>query len=158
MTFYQQYAICSICSHHWETFWLFFLLWESDLFPSGDDRKDVEAKKKKIKKEKGNNSSSSSSQPHAGDNCFSQTLKLCDFRCTLLVVLPDISLISTLIEIFWRIATVSLKVSDIYKKNNLGCSQQLFPRNCAPVIITRSCFEITFNFRPKHWRIFLFRT
>ena len=36
-------------------------------------------KKKKIKKEKGNNSSSSSSQPHAGDNCFSQTLKLCDF-------------------------------------------------------------------------------
>ena len=62
--------------------------------------------KKKIKKEKGNNSSSSSSQPHAGDNCFSQTLKLCDFWHTLLVVLPDISLISTLIEIFWRISTV----------------------------------------------------
>ena len=61
--------------------------------------------KKKIKKEKGNNSSSSSSQPHAGDNCFSQTLKLCDFWRTLLVVLPDISLISTLIEIFWKIPT-----------------------------------------------------
>ena len=49
--------------------------------------------KKKIKKEKGNNSSSSSSQPHAGDNCFSQTLKLCDFwryGVNSLVVLPDL--------------------------------------------------------------------